>query len=111
MSSPEHASENVEITSIEQAMGYFAQWHARILHQLNYALNAPDNVEIRFAADGKEDIVLSTDQRKGFNAGLITAIGIVGELPFAYQVEGTEIDDLVDQGPEVLEQTPEGEPV
>lgn len=78
------ADEMVEVTSIPQFAAMVEAWHENVCAQLNQGINVPDDVVIAFGIfDGAPEVDLNEDQRLGFKAGLVMALSLFEQLPFA----------------------------
>lgn len=89
MENPENTQQEiVPINTIDQFAHLVAHWHHNRMGQLAQAHQAPDEVEITAVLEqGGEEIVLTSEQRKGFRAGLVLAASLFGELPFTVTQE------------------------
>lgn len=76
-------NETLELAEAVQA------WHARRVEQVNTVLDAPAETEIRLGS-GKDAIVFTGEQLRGFRAGMATALSFFDKLPFSLERNSDE---------------------
>lgn len=83
--------------SVDEFAACITFWHTNRISQLKQALETPDTVAIIVQDDKSgEDVELTPDQRVGFKAGLLVALSLFEDLPFAvlpeFEDEGNDKD-------------------
>lgn len=79
----------VPVVDLDQFVRMLAGWHGQKVAELNHMLTVPEGTKV--LVDDGPPLVLAGDARKGFLAGLNTALAALGQLPFV-----AEIDDHPD---------------
>lgn len=80
-------AEMVSVDSVDQFAQYVAHWHGKRLAQLRHFQKMPPGQTVTVTLNGvAEEVVLTGEAYKGFQAGLLTAILQFDSLPFAVTV-------------------------
>lgn len=73
-------SEIVPINSAEDFFAMLTVWHDQQVLTLEHMLQIPEGTEVQ--VNGQETLVLEGNVLKAFQAGIQTALQVMGKLPF-----------------------------
>lgn len=86
--------ETIEITDVNQFVGFLTAWHAKKVAILGHMLQVPEGTEM--IVDGGTPVILTGDMLAGVQAGISMALMELGTLPFVAEMEpATPTDEPV----------------
>ncbi|MBH8611918.1 hypothetical protein I4N56_014030 [Pseudomonas mohnii] len=88
------ATANISDPDVAEIIGMLKEWHANRVRQLQMIVQAPADTELVLRGANGQQVLLVGDERKGFKAGLATALDLFGKFPLTM----TEVvDDDADE--------------
>lgn len=88
-----------EIQELESAHDFFAvlsMWHTQQVATLEHMMEIPEGTDITVEGKDAHTLKLEGDALRGFKFGIITALNLLGELPFAPVVDEDESEQPSD---------------
>lgn len=73
------------ITDVNQFASILLAWHSDAIAHLHHFMAIPEGTEA--SVDETDTVILQGEALKGFKAGIITALGLVGKTPFSFSLE------------------------
>ncbi|MGF6098864.1 hypothetical protein [Pseudomonas sp. 18175] len=85
---------NIVDPDVVEIVELLQEWHAKRVSQLQMIVQAPADAELVLRGANDQQVILLGDERKGFKAGLATALDLFGKFPLSI----TKVDEEDESG-------------
>lgn len=82
----DQVSANIFDPDVAEIIDLLQEWHANRVKQMKMIVEAPADAELVLRGANGHQVVLLGDERKGFKAGLATALDLFGKFPLTITV-------------------------